>query len=223
MKRMTIAALAALAVLALAGTSAALAGPGQRGGGMMGGGHGAMMGGGGGHGAMMGGGGGGFMHGGLFAGALDQDKLALAGAIHKAEQTATLAQAVAKKAKKAELKTFATELAKDATADAAKAKALWQKLYDDDVPTALGPGRNGMATLLTFAKDADKVGLVLLAQHSQREMRHADLVSELENADVKALVQAAAKTAKANYDKLAGWYESWYDAELPSFGPFGRG
>ncbi len=219
MKRRTIAAIAAIAVLALAGTSAALAGPGKRGGGMMGGGHGAMMGGGGGF--MMGGGG--FMHGGLFAGALDQDKLALAGAIHKAEQTATLAQAVAKKAKKAELKTFATDLAKDATADAAKAKALWQKLYDDDVPAALGPGKAGMATLLTFAKDADKVGLVLLAQHSRRETRHADLVSELENADVKSLVQAAGKAAKANYDKLAAWYESWYDDELPSFGPFGRG
>ena len=210
MKRRTIAALAAIAVLALAGTSAALAGPGKRGGGMMGGGHGAMM-------------GGGFMHGGLFAGALDQDKLALAGAIHKAEQTATLAQAVAKKAKKSELKTFATDLAKDAAADAAKAKALWQKLYDDDVPTAFGPGKAGMAMLLTFAKDADKVGLVLLAQHSQRESLHAGLVSELENADVKALVQAAGKAAKANYDKLAAWYESWYDAELPSFGPFGFG
>ena len=210
MKRRTIAALAAIAVLALAGTSAALAGPGNRGGGMMGGGHGAMM-------------GGGFMHGGLFAGALDQDKLALAGAIHKAEQTATLAQAVAKKAKKTELKTFATDLAKDAAADAAKAKALWQKLYDDDVPTPMSPGKAGMATLLIFAKDADKVGLVLLAQHSQRESLHAGLASELENADVKALVQAAGKAAKANHDKLAAWYESWYDAELPAFGPFGFG
>lgn len=211
MKRTTMAALAALSVLALAGTSAALAGPGTRGGGMMGGDHGAMM------------GGGGFMHGGLFAGALDQDKLALAGAIHQAEQTATLAQAVAKKAKKAELKTFATDLAKDATADAAKAQALWQKLYDDEVPTALGPGKAGMALLLTFAKDTDKVGLVLLARHSQGQSRHAGLASELENADVKALVQAAGKTAKANFDKLAAWYESWYDAELPAFGPFGFG
>jgi len=128
--------------------------------------------------------------------------------------------AAKRKKKHVERQTFATDLAKDAAADAAKAKALWQKLYDDDVPTALGPGKAGMAMLLTFAKDADKVGLVLLAQ---RESLHAGLASELENADVKALVQAAGKAAKANYDKLAAWYESWYDAELPSFGPFGFG